>query len=167
MSDLLPVPREYEYKGQVYQVCEIDFLLQRLFADWVSQEAGLALHRMKRSWPAELYNEQLRLLNTKIISKKLTWGSEDVYSAIWSEEGHRQLLFLKMKRGVELGGAEPERELVDEIAKNTDKWQELTDILYQQDFPDFFAREIAPFREKKKEPSPSQAVSQPAATLSV
>jgi hypothetical protein len=49
-------------------------------------------------------------------------------------------LRLKIKRGQEKGGMSIGREQVDEIAKDKAKWQELTDILYQQDFSGFFRR---------------------------
>ena len=139
MSDLLGVCRDFEFQGSKYKVPPADLHVIAHFCDWVVAEAGRTLARMKPQWPAEFYAEQMRMLNTKIAGKRFGWGSEDTNSAVWSDDGHKQLLWLKITRGQEKGGAPIERETLDLIAKDKAKWEELTDILYQQDFPDFFA----------------------------
>lgn len=165
MSDaaLLAVPRSFEHKGNRYVVCYRDLFTELAFADWVKAEAGLTLARMRPRWPADFYAEQMRLLNSKIVSKQIQWGTPDVHAAYWSEEGQRHMLYLKMQRGAETEGGEPlERSLIDDIAKDTAKWQELLDILWQQDEPDFFAA-LQKERKAAAKTTPSQPASSPPA----
>ena len=167
MSDaaLLGVPRSFEYQGKHYVVCHRDLFTELAFADWVKAEAGLTLARMRPRWPVDFYAEQMRLLNSKIISKQIQWGSPDVHAAYWSEDGQRHMLYLKMQRGAETEGGSPlERSLIDDIARTKDqgKWQELLDILWQQDEPDFFA-EVQKERKAAAKMTPSQPGSPPPA----
>ena len=142
MSDaaLLGVARDFVFRGQTYKVSFRDIFTELAFADWVGAEAGLFLGRMRARWPAVIYQEQAKILNGKVASKGFSWGADDVHLAYWSDAGRRQMLFLKMQRGAEMEGGEPlTRDLIDDIAKDAPKWQELVDILWQQDEPDFFA----------------------------
>ena len=142
---LLAIPRDFLWQGQVYKVCIRDFATEIAFAEWVKMEAGLTLARLRPRWPADFWMEQNRLLSSKIIGKQIQWGSEDVHQAVWSEEGIRHMLFLKMQRGAELEGGEvPTRELIDAIAADTTgatpevphpKYDELIKIMLEQDWP--------------------------------
>ena len=115
---LLGVPVDFEFRGKLFKVAPRDLFIKISFADWCGIDAGLTLSRYRPHWPADFYDAQMRLLNSKIIGKQLRWGSEEVFNASWSEEGIRQLLYLKMMRGTEKGGARPERELLDDIAED-------------------------------------------------
>ena len=137
MSDasLIATPRRFEFKGRKFVVCPRDLATQWTFSDWVLAEAGLALARMKPRWPAEFYAEQMRIFNSKVAGKQFRWGSEEVHNASWSEEGQRELLYLKMARGQEHGGEAVERDLLDDIASDEGKYAELVRIMMEQDYP--------------------------------
>lgn len=149
MSELLPAEVDWEYNGKHYKVCKVDLHIESQICNWVTQEAALALERLAppTTSPA-FYEQQMRLFNTKIFGKKIQWGSEEVDSAVWSVDGKKQLLWLKIMRGAQKGGASIRREDLDKVAEDSDKWQQLVDILYQQDYPDFFTRVVLVERQK-------------------
>lgn len=138
---LLAVPRPFQYKGKRYFVAVRDFMTELAFADWVMADAGLALARMRPRWPADFYAEQMRIFNGKIAGKQFRWNTQDVHDASWTDDGRRQLLYLKMKRGEENGGEPVDRSLLDTIASDTDKngfsakYDELLRIMMEQDYP--------------------------------
>lgn len=163
MNDLIPTPADWEYGGKTYKVCRIDLHIMGLFSDWTMREAAIALEKLAppHSSPA-FYDGQMRIFNSKVAGKLFRWGSEDVNNAAWSIEGRKHLLWLKIMRGVEKGGAGIQREVLDPIADNDPKkWQELVDILYQQDYPDFFTQVIKPERDKQSQTSPEEVKSSP------
>lgn len=156
-SDLLGLPISFEWQGKTTLVCQRDFHIEALFEDWCVIEAGLLLARLRPHWPEEIYAEQTRLLNAKICGKQFSWEREDVQNAALTEAGRRHLLWLKIKRGQGKGGAAIEREDIDEIAKNPQKWQELLEILWKQDYPDFFGR----YQKMKAATVPGEAAAEP------
>lgn len=137
-AELLGLPEAFEFRGKRYLVAYRDLFIEIAFADWCAADAGLTLARLRPHLPADFYSEQARLYNSKLCGKQFRWGSEDVFNASWSDEGIRQLLHLKMMRGAEKGGARLERELLDEIAKDKEKYAELQAIMQRQDYADFF-----------------------------
>ena len=162
-ADLLNIPCDFIWKGSTHKVCIRDYHIEAVFGDWVRTQAALDLWKLRTKVPADFYREQMELYNSKLAGRQFEWGSEDVRKASWSESGQRQMLWLKIQRGVEKGGEPIERATIDEIAtKEPAKWDELLNILYQQDYPDFFAR-IKDWREgmeaftKPPSPPPSPA----------
>lgn len=154
---LLGTIADWSYNGKDYKVCKRDLLIESQFCDWVMREAALSLARLKPYVPPEFYEAQMRHYSTKVAGKRFRWDSEEVNSALWSEEGKRHMIWLKIMRGQEKGGATLRREEIDALAANTNtdengltKWNELEDILYQQDHPDFFLEYVKPVREAVK-----------------
>lgn len=139
MSDLLEAILPFSFNGKVYQVAPRDLFIEKHFSLWVQSEAALALDRLRNSVPPRFYREQSDIYNSKIVGKLFDWGRTDCYNASTSEEGEAQLLYLKMKRGEARGGAFLEREDIDKIKKDKEKWNELLTILYQQDYPEQLA----------------------------
>jgi len=159
---LLGVPVDFEFRGKLFKVAPRDLFIKISFADWCGIDAGLTLSRYRPHWPADFYDAQMRLLNSKIIGKQLRWGSEEVFNASWSEEGIRQLLYLKMMRGAEKGGARPERELLDDIAEDKAKYEELQAIMQRQDYADFFDAANPPASpDNQLAPAPAITAGQP------
>lgn len=164
--ELLNLPTDWIDEEKTYKVCRRDIYIMSQFADWVMREAALSIHRLQPHVPPDFYEQQIRLFNLKVAAKQFRWGSEDVNTAAGSEEGRRQMIWLKIMRGQQNGGAPIQREKIDEIAEDTRKdsngitrWQALVDILYQQDYPDFFEEVIKPLRlreaeERRQQPQP-------------
>lgn len=146
--ELLGIPRDFEFQGKLFKVCPRDIFIEAQFADWCMRETMLTLERLQAHASSDFYERQQRIFSNKIAGKQFRWGNEEVNQAAWSEEGKRQLLWLKIMRGQAKGGAVLQREAIDRIAENEAKWQELTDILHEQDYPDFFEKYIRPLRLK-------------------
>lgn len=163
---LLGVPRPFVYRGKNYSVAIRDFFIELAFADWVMAEAGLALDRMRPRWTANFFAEQNKAFNSQIVGKRIRWGSAEVHDASWSDEGQRQLLYLKMKRGEENGSEPVERELIDQIANDKDdsgespKYAELLRIMMEQDYP-FLLEQTKPKKPENPSPPASPSSSPP------
>jgi hypothetical protein len=155
MSELLNPVADWHNNGKDYKLCKRDILIEGQFSDWVMREAALALARLRPHIPPEFYEAQIRLYSAKVCGKRFRWESEDVNSALWSEEGRRHMIWLKMKRGEQKGGAFIRREELEDIANDQTadengltRWNCLEDIFYQQDHPDFFVEYVKPVREE-------------------
>jgi hypothetical protein len=156
-ASLLGVARPFQFKGQVYKVAVRDFFAELAFADWCTAECALALSRLRPHIPADFHAEQMRIYNSKLAGKQYAWGSLDIHNACFSEAGQRHLLFLKMKRGEEHGGAPVERELLDEIAKDKEKYAELERIMMEQDFSHLLEEEAKKKTTANQNPQASPA----------
>lgn len=139
-EEMLNLTTPFEFKGKRYQVARRDITVQALFSSWVKSEAALEVWRLKATAPTDFYAEQNKLFADKLHTKQFKWGTTTCHQAYWSDEGQRQILWLKMKRGETKGGAAIERETLDKIAEDTEKWNELLQIMWEQDEPDFFSR---------------------------
>ncbi len=140
--ELLGLCRDFVFAGQIYKVAPRDLFIECQFALWVTADAAQDLERLRMRVPTAFFAEQMRIFNDKITGKKFKWGSEDVYTASCSEVGQRELLWLKMKRGEAKGGAFIPREMLDTIAADASAYKDLLDILYRQDYPDFFDKHV-------------------------
>jgi hypothetical protein len=163
-ADLLGVCRPYQWKGQTLMVAHRDLFVEAVFGDWCAAEAGLLLARLRPRVPADFYAEQMRLYSAAIAGKHFTWDSSAVIDASTTEPGRRHLLWLKIMRGAEKGGAKIPREEIDEIARDPEKWQELLDILWQQDYPDFF-RQVQAERGTTTPPPPASTPVSPETSM--
>lgn len=139
MSDLLDSCQEYLFEGKCYQVAPRDIYIERQMSLWVMTEAALSLDRMKDGIPPRFYREQMEIFNSKVIGKMFDWGRVECYNASTSDEGEKQLLFLKLKRGEAKSGAFVTRDVIDRVKLDKGKWNDLLAILYQQDYPEQYA----------------------------
>lgn len=152
MSDaaILATPRPFEWKGKQLLIAFRDFETETAFGEWCKAEAALELWRLKPRVPADFYADQMALFNSKVCGKQFAWGGDEVHSIYWSDAGQRQMIWLKIMRGGELGGEILEREQVDQLAKDREAWVRLLDIMWEQDDPGFFDKNIRPLREKER-----------------
>lgn len=166
-AELLGLCAPFEYRGEHYQVAQRDVFIEGQFSIWVAAEAALALSRLRPRIPADFYAEQMRLYNSKVCGKQFDFDGEDARLASVSDAGRRQLLYLKIARGSAKGGAAADRILIDQIANDKDhpeKWDELLNILWMQDYPDFFAELEAAKETAKRESLLSPETMPPATT---
>lgn len=156
-AQLLGMPRDFEFGGKRYKISARDLHVEAQFAEWCKTEAGLDVWRMRAAMPPDFCAEQQKIYADKVHRKKFKWGLPDVHEVYWTEEGQKHILWLKMKRGEEKGGDPIERVILDDIAKNKAKWDELLLILWEQDEPDFFAdlKEKGIVKGKPTTPPPS------------
>jgi hypothetical protein len=120
-ASLLGVMPEFEFGGRTYKVHPRTLELEGRFAKWCSDQSLLQLRAHADVLGPDLLQMQLDGWRHDLSSRLYEWGSFIVQRVLQTDSGAKHLAYLQ------LGKADPSvpRSLVDRVAKDPAKWQEL------------------------------------------
>jgi hypothetical protein len=136
-ADIAGVPTAFEWRGRIFQVCPRTLAMEFAFSTWLQEQTVRLLRRHREALGAEGYEQGMKVWMHDVASGAYEFGGPLTYAALQSLEGLREMLYLKMRLGMDKhGGAPVDRELVRQISQDREAWDTLINVLFRQDFPD-------------------------------
>jgi hypothetical protein len=111
------------------------FAVEAAFQKEHETRAYRAIQRHKKTLDPDDYQAQLTGWRQDLSAEVYTWGEPLSWRFLWSLPGLKYLAYLQLKEGEKHGGAEVDLHLVDRLAQDPEKWQELFDLMLAIDYP--------------------------------
>jgi hypothetical protein len=134
-ADVAGVPTPFQFAGQTYQVHPRTLHIELLFQTWAEQQALRAIQRHRSNLGEQDYQVAIDGWRRDVGACLYAFGQNLCHRALLSPAGMRYMIFLKLARGAKDGGPPVDQQLVDRMAQDRGKWDEVVEIMMQQDFP--------------------------------
>ncbi len=128
-----PLPFDFEDRKCMW--VPRTFAIEAAFQKEHETRAYRAIQRHKKTMDADDYQAQLAGWRHDLAAEVFTWGEPLSWKFLWSLPGLKYLAFLQLKAGAQHGGDEVDLHLIDRLAEDQEKWQELLDLMLAVDYP--------------------------------
>lgn len=135
-ADIAGLCTPFEWKGRTFQVAPRDLSIELMFQNWMQGEAARVIRRHREALGPEGYEQALTLWQRDCVGGTFEFGKPATHQALFSKAGSKEMLYLKLAKGAgQANGAAVDRQLVEQLAQEPETWNQLLDIMIQQDFP--------------------------------
>jgi hypothetical protein len=138
------IPATFDFGGRTLEVSPRTLRCELHFANWAEAEGLRALKRHRRDLGEEEYQRQMDAWRRDCGAHLYDFGSPLCHAALFTRAGLKKMLLLKIQAAEAQhagahganGAAPADEHLLDRIAADREKWDELVAIMMRQDWPE-------------------------------